>query len=98
MDKQKITHPDYHKEYYQNNKEYFKKYSLIYYQNNKEKYKQKVECCRCGKLVHRSNLSRHQKSHLCLTKEEKENRLIPLPGHSLLKTDVVPDCEKMVET
>ena len=74
-----MDNKEYHKQYYQNNKEYFKAYTQDYYAKNKEKYTQKVACPRCGREVHKGNLKRHQKSHLCLTEEEKKERILPKP-------------------
>jgi len=55
----------YMKEYYDNNKDYFVAYRKPYYEQNKDKFMKKCVCGNCGKTVFRSNLRRHQKSHIC---------------------------------
>ena len=56
--------------YYNNNKEIVAEKNKIYYNNNKEiiaeKAKEKTVCDKCGSIVMRSNLKRHQKTKKCI--------------------------------
>ena len=64
----KLTdNPNYQKEWREKNPDYGKNH----YQNNKEKYLKKVNCEYCGKLCFKTNLLRHQKSHLCSKNDPK---------------------------
>ena len=67
----------YNKKYYEANKQYFKEYSKNYYEINREMYMKKVECPVCKRMVHRTNLHRHRKSHLCVPPEEQKKSCIP---------------------
>ena len=68
---------NYNKEYYQANKQYFAEYMKDYYAKNKEFYLRKVCCQVCGKHMNKTNLKRHQKSHLCVPPNEQKNFFIP---------------------
>lgn len=68
----------YAKEYYDNNKDYFVAYRKPYYEQNKDKFMKKCVCGNCGKTVFRSNLRRHQKSHICRGVELNPQTEIPV--------------------
>lgn len=94
---------DYNKDYYQANKSYFSQYMKEYYARNKEFYLRKVNCPVCGKLMAKTNLKRHQKSHLCVPPEEQHQFFIPdVPKQSIRHqsgsgdSTVVPDSPQCV--
>lgn len=68
----KTDNPNYQKEWRIDHPNYGKEH----YQNNKEKYLAKVACPHCGKITFKSNLRRHQKSHLCVAVQPT-----PMPTH-----------------
>lgn len=64
----KLTdNPNYQKEWREKHPDYGKNH----YHNNKEKYLRKVKCEYCGKECYKTNLARHQKSHLCSKNDPK---------------------------
>lgn len=73
-----MTTDNYMKDYYDNHKDYFNDYRKTYYDNNKEKYMKKCVCGNCGKEVFRSNLRRHQKSHICRGVELNPQEGLPI--------------------
>jgi hypothetical protein len=72
-----MTEDNYNKDYYQANKTYFSQYMKEYYAHNKETYLRKVNCPVCGKLMAKTNVKRHQKSHLCVPPEQQKKFFIP---------------------
>lgn len=78
---------NYSKEYYQANKTYFARYMKDYYQANKDSYLRKINCTVCGKHMSKTNLRRHQKSHLCVPPEQQQKFFIPdIPKQPVQKT------------
>jgi hypothetical protein len=61
---------EYNRLYYEDNKEKAIQYQRQYHQKNKEKINakraEKVKCDVCGSVVHKSNISTHQKTKKCL--------------------------------
>jgi glycosylphosphatidylinositol transamidase (GPIT) subunit GPI8 len=53
---------EYHKNYYENNKEKIIEKVKEYYENNREKWKEKITC-ECGCIINKYILSRHKKSN-----------------------------------
>jgi len=77
----KEKYKEYRKEYYENNKEkmnqqckeynkdnkdIISKKKKEYYKNIKDKLQEKINCPICNNIVNRSNLTRHQKTKICL--------------------------------
>ena len=58
-------HPNYFTEYREKNRDKMICNSRQYYQDNKDKFFVNVTCEKCGKMMLKANLKRHQKTKLC---------------------------------
>ena len=69
-----------YKIYYNNNKEQIAEKQKQYYENNKEKQlarkAEKITCDRCGIVIRRDSLRRHQKTKKC--EESSKNNICPI--------------------